>query len=464
MTAHTPVSVPPEMDKLAKTASALGFEIVDIGSFLDLLEGQADQQRSALLALRACATDMTAANADATASLRALTERAIEAQQDIQTSVTLVREVGEKTRGVAVWVKSIRDRTESVGETLRAVRTNNSQIASIAAQVNTLAINAKIEAARAGDAGRGFAVVADAINALSQKTGTAAKQISENIEGLTGWIGDLGREAGTVAQDAETVLEQSGHTDTALSRMETTMQAERDHRLKFTQQTDRVKDAVDRLRPAVQDIETTVEKTSSGIESTNRRVESLIDTSEQIVQMTAGLGGVTGDARFIDFVQKTAPKISAALEQAVKDGRITIGALFDDDYRSIPGTNPVQVTTRAVNFLDELLPDFQEPALSFDNKIVFCAAVNLDGYLPTHNRKFSQPQTRDVVWNTAHSRNRRIFDDRVGLKAGRSTAPFLLQVYRRDMGGGEYKIMKDLSSPIYVGGRHWGGLRLAYSS
>lgn len=464
MTAHTPVSVPPEMDKLAKTASALGFEIVDIGSFLDLLEGQADQQRSALLALRACATDMTAANADATASLRALTERAIEAQQDIQTSVTLVREVGEKTRGVAVWVKSIRDRTESVGETLRAVRTNNSQIASIAAQVNTLAINAKIEAARAGDAGRGFAVVADAINALSQKTGTAAKQISENIEGLTGWIGDLGREAGTVAQDAETVLEQSGHTDTALSRMETTMQAERDHRLKFTQQTDRVKDAVDRLRPAVQDIETTVEKTSSGIESTNRRVESLIDTSEQIVQMTAGLGGVTGDARFIDFVQKTALKISAALEQAVKDGRITIGALFDDDYRSIPGTNPVQVTTRAVNFLDELLPDFQEPALSFDNKIVFCAAVNLDGYLPTHNRKFSQPQTRDVVWNTAHSRNRRIFDDRVGLKAGRSTAPFLLQVYRRDMGGGEYKIMKDLSSPIYVGGRHWGGLRLAYSS
>jgi methyl-accepting chemotaxis protein len=464
MTAHTPVSVPPEMDKLAKTASALGFEIVDIGSFLDLLEGQADQQRSALLALRACATDMTAANADATASLRALTERAIEAQQDIQTSVALVREVGEKTRGVAVWVKSIRDRTESVGETLRAVRTNNSQIASIAAQVNTLAINAKIEAARAGDAGRGFSVVADAINALSQKTGTAAKQISENIEGLTGWIGDLGREAGTVAQDAETVLEQSGHTDTALSRMETTRQAERDHRLKFTQQTDRVKDAVDRLRPAVQDIETTVEKTSSGIESTNRRVESLIDTSEQIVQMTAGLGGVTGDARFIDFVQKTALKISAALEQAVKDGRITIGALFDDDYCSIPGTNPVQVTTRAVNFLDELLPDFQEPALSFDNKIVFCAAVNLDGYLPTHNRKFSQPQTRDVVWNTAHSRNRRIFDDRVGLKAGRSTAPFLLQVYRRDMGGGEYKIMKDLSSPIYVGGRHWGGLRLAYSS
>jgi methyl-accepting chemotaxis protein len=67
-----------------------------------------------------------------------------------------------------------------------------------------------------------------------------------------------------------------------------------------------------------------------------------------------------------------------------------------------------------------------------------------------------------VVWNTANCRNRRMFDDRVGLKAGRNTEPFLLQVYRRDMGGGEFVLMKDLSAPLWVGGRHWGGLRLAY--
>jgi methyl-accepting chemotaxis protein len=89
--------------------------------------------------------------------------------------------------------------------------------------------------------------------------------------------------------------------------------------------------------------------------------------------------------------------------------------------------------------------------------------VDLNGYLPTHNRKFSQPQSDDPVWNAANCRNRRIFDDRVGLKAGRNTAPFLLQVYRRDMGGGSFRMMKDLSAPIRVHGRHWGGLRLAYA-
>ncbi len=56
-----------------------------------------------------------------------------------------------------------------------------------------------------------------------------------------------------------------------------------------------------------------------------------------------------------------------------------------------------------------------------------------------------------------------MFDDRVGLKAGRNTQPFLLQVYRRDMGGGKFVMMKDLSAPIIVDGSHWGGLRVAYT-
>ncbi|HGG65476.1 MAG TPA: hypothetical protein ENK34_12975, partial [Rhodobacteraceae bacterium] len=69
----------------------------------------------------------------------------------------------------------------------------------------------------------------------------------------------------------------------------------------------------------------------------------------------------------------------------------------------------------------------------------------------------------DPVWNMANCRNRRIFDDKVGLKAGNNKQPFLLQVYRRDMGGGEFVTMKDVSAPILVGGQLWGGLRLAYT-
>jgi methyl-accepting chemotaxis protein len=111
---------------------------------------------------------------------------------------------------------------------------------------------------------------------------------------------------------------------------------------------------------------------------------------------------------------------------------------------------------------DRLFPPVQEAALALSDRVVFCAAVDSRGYLPTHNRKFSHPQGQDPVWNASNCRNRRVFADRVGLKAGQNSAAFLLQVYRRDMGGGQFRIMMDVSAPITVRGRHWGGLRLAF--
>jgi methyl-accepting chemotaxis protein len=118
--------------------------------------------------------------------------------------------------------------------------------------------------------------------------------------------------------------------------------------------------------------------------------------------------------------------------------------------------------TRFVGLTDRLLPAIQEPILALDDRIVFCAAVDENGFLPTHNLKFSKPQGADPIWNAANSRNRRLFNDRVGLAAGRSTKPFLIQTYRRDMGNGIFVLMKDISAPIYINGTHWGGLRIAY--
>jgi methyl-accepting chemotaxis protein len=105
----------------------------------------------------------------------------------------------------------------------------------------------------------------------------------------------------------------------------------------------------------------------------------------------------------------------------------------------------------------------QEKLLSLSDKVVFCIAADRNGYIACHNRQYNQPQRAgDVAWNTAHCRNRRIFNDRTGLASGRNTRPFLLQTYRRDMGGGQFIVMKEAAAPITVGGRHWGGLRLAF--
>ena len=96
-----------------------------------------------------------------------------------------------------------------------------------------------------------------------------------------------------------------------------------------------------------------------------------------------------------------------------------------------------------------------------DPAITFCAVVDRNGYLPVHNKIYSLPQRPgDVAWNTANCRNRRIFNDRTGLAAGQNQKSSLVQTYRRDMGGGQFVLMKDISAPIRVQGRHWGGFRI----
>ncbi len=88
--------------------------------------------------------------------------------------------------------------------------------------------------------------------------------------------------------------------------------------------------------------------------------------------------------------------------------------------------------------------------------------MDRNGYLPTHNRKFSQPPSQDPDWNAQNCRNRRIFNDRTGLASARNTRPILLQTYRRDMGGGQFVVMNELAAPIMVEGRHWGAFRIGF--
>ena len=173
---------------------------------------------------------------------------------------------------------------------------------------------------------------------------------------------------------------------------------------------------------------------------------------------------VAPDQPVIAIGAEIADRISELFENAVDGGDLTMEDLFDEDYQLVAGSDPVQHLTRFTAFTDKNLPDIQEPVPDRHDSIVFGAAVDRNGYLPTHNLKYCAPQRPDdPVWNAANCRNHRIFDDKTGLAAGQNTAPFLVQSYLRDMGGGNFIVMKDLSVPIYVKGRHWGGFRIGYS-
>jgi methyl-accepting chemotaxis protein len=453
-----------QLNHLTQLSSQLGYEIVDIAGFLDEMDQQSQGQLSALKDLTHEANQVVTSNGQVLDTIQTVSATTAETLKSVQTSVKFVRDNSGRSQEVAEWVNDLEERTNQIGGTVEAVRKNNEMISNIAAQVNILAINAKIEASRAGDAGRGFAVVAEAINDLSKRTQSAAQEIGKNIENLSKWVALLHDETVGISRTAEQILGQARETDSSLLSIEEKATEVNTQTARILKEAAVVKTAVSSFAPNINRIGKSVEETTSGIHDTHTRVENLISSSEQLVQGTVALGGQSTDKRLISYVTELSQKVGALFERALEGGKITSAALFDKNYQRISGSNPEQYTTEFLSLTDCLLPPLLEAALEFDPRVAFCAAIDTNGYLPTHNKKFSHPQGADPEWNTANCRNRRIFDDRVGLKAGRNSDPFLMQVYRRDMGGGHFVMMKDLSAPIFVGTRHWGGIRMGITS
>jgi hypothetical protein len=150
-------------------------------------------------------------------------------------------------------------------------------------------------------------------------------------------------------------------------------------------------------------------------------------------------------------------KLVAIFHDLVKSKKLTVNQLFDTFYIPIPGTNPQKFRTQYDSFTDKLFRPVLDRYLT--DKIVFVVAVDRNGYLPTHNSKFSHELTGVEDFDLKQNRTKRIFNDTTGLKAARNKKSFLLQKYYRDTG----EVMYDYSIPIFFNDRHWGALRFGYT-
>lgn len=153
-----------------------------------------------------------------------------------------------------------------------------------------------------------------------------------------------------------------------------------------------------------------------------------------------------------------ADEVDDQLELLLTSGRMTTGQIFDTFYVPIPNTDPQKYHTQYDQLTDAILQPILDKYLGFSERIAFVVAVDRNGYLPTHNARYSQPLTGDRDTDAKRNRTKRMFNDRTGLAAARNTNGYLLQRYSRDTG----ESMSDLSVPIFIQGRHWGALRIGY--
>ncbi|MRR34054.1 methyl-accepting chemotaxis protein [bacterium] len=236
--------------------------------------GQTEQVASAVIQMSQTFIDV-AANAEQAS------QAASETSEAARNGFATVEEVMAEMRKIVTSVQESSVTIGKLGQSSRKIGEIVGTIEDIADQTNLLALNAAIEAARAGEQGRGFAVVADEVRALAERTGKATKEISAMIK-------DIQQDT---AQAVTSMMTSKKEVDNGISKSEEARLA-LEH---IVQVSDRSMEMIHQIATATEEQSAVTEQVSSNIEMIANGTRSSESAAEQIQESAKLLSRLSDD-------------------------------------------------------------------------------------------------------------------------------------------------------------------------
>lgn len=372
----------------------------------------------------------------------------------VQETWQCMNSVSESVESTLAGIAELERSSASIGDML-------SLIEDIADQTNLLALNAAIEAARAGEAGRGFAVVADEVRSLAEKTTKSTK----DIERVVGKIQqESERAAASIRKESALVRSGLQQAEEARRQLEDIKNCASSSRM----MSELIAVAAAEQTTVTGEISSKIHHISDAAHGTNQMMKANMETFARFADTVESIYGTVGRfsvGNYHDQVKAYAAELSngvqAAIAEAIKSGTLSEADLFDPNYQPYPKkTDPPKFTTRFDGFFDRVVSPMQEAIVNRDSQLAYAICFDNNAYVPCHNLRFSKPLTGNIEQDRVNNRTKRIFGDHTGMRCAKNTDGVLLQTYRRDTG----EILNDLSVPIFINGKHWGGIRFGYKA
>jgi len=295
------VQVNSSAQSLASTAEELSASSEELASQMEEVNKSAQNASASIQEVTSGIEEVAASAQNVSKAAQQLTERssqvsmaAKEGDNAIKSIVEMIRQAKDKAEQTANVVGELSEQAKNIGQILQTIN-------SIAEQTNLLALNAAIEAARAGEAGRGFAVVADEIRKLAEESKKATNQIGQ----ILGQISQGAMKADNATKETVQVVEDmSKQSNVVVEQFN-----------KIMGQINNIASQIESLAASAQEQSAAAEEMSSAMDTATKSITVIAQQMEEMTQ------AVRQQASGVQNVSSLSEELSSIAESLVEQVR-----------------------------------------------------------------------------------------------------------------------------------------------